>query len=176
LTPSQPSGWKWLLVRATRAVLLSNRNTLSRTSATRPSRLWVASVRYLTSYPTSPVRALLALREEGTFRQSLQPTCCQRAPARSANSRAWDSRPAAHRFGPRCPPHVPAYALRQQHPVRWRRFAASGNLDLEQRGGLVPTALAVTMIERSPAKGLPPSPVRAGHDLRWPLSDRAQAA
>jgi len=176
LASSQPSGWKWSPVRATRAVLPSNRNTLSRALATRLSRLWVAAARYLTSYPTPPVKALLALREEGTCCQSLQPTCCQRAPARSSNSRASGSRPTDHRFGPCHPPRAPACAHWQQHLVRWRRVAASGIPDPEQRSGLAPTALAVTMIARSPAKGLPPSPVRAGHDLRQSLSDRSQAA
>ena len=110
LAQSQPSGWKWSLIRSTRADLLSDRNTLSRTSATRPSRLWVASVRYLSSYPTPPVRTLLALREQGTCCQSLQPTCCQRAPAGSFNSRASGSHPSDHRVGPRCLPRAPSYA------------------------------------------------------------------
>ena len=108
-----------------------------------------------------------ALREEGTCCQSLQPTCCQRAPAGSFKSRALGSRRSDHRVRPRCRSRAPSYAHWQQHPVRWRRIAASGISDPEQCGGLAPAAPAVTMIDRSPAKGLPPSPVRAGHDLRW---------
>jgi hypothetical protein len=120
--------------------------------------------------------ALPALREEGTCCQSLQPTCCQRAPAGSSKPRALGSHRSDHRFRPRYRPPVPSHALWQQHLVRWRRIAASGISDPEQCGGLAPTAPAVTMVDRSPAKGLPPSPVRAGHDLRWSSSDLAQAA
>jgi hypothetical protein len=54
LASSQPSGRKWSPGCSTRAVLPGIRNTLSQTRATRPSRLWVAFARYLSSCPTTP--------------------------------------------------------------------------------------------------------------------------
>jgi len=120
--------------------------------------------------PAPPRRAPPASPEEGTSRQSLQPTCCQRVPTGSFHSRTLGSRRPDRRFY-RCSARPHAHTVVSSAAFTTAPDSRKRHLRPRVVAHLLLRSPAVTMIRRCPSG--PPAPVEPGVTYARPVRTRA---